>query len=79
MVWQDATLRGAKDDPNTKQNKYLTEESKTPYGRLQPTAINAYNNYQQKEETTTQLKNKTKQKRNPKRMLAPNITVNARK
>ena len=25
-----------KDDPSTKQNKYLTEDSKTPYGRLQP-------------------------------------------
>jgi hypothetical protein len=34
---QDATLRRAKDDLNLKENKYLTEEAKNPYGRLQPT------------------------------------------
>jgi hypothetical protein len=37
IVSQDATLQGAKDDLNLKENKYLTEEAKKPHGRLQPT------------------------------------------
>jgi hypothetical protein len=63
---QDATLRGAKNDLNfkenkTKQNKYLTEEAKNPYGRLQPTTSKKE---RRKEEETT--KTTTAKQRNLK-------------
>jgi hypothetical protein len=51
-----------------KQNKYLTEEAKKPYGRLQPTT-----SIKEKEKKKKQQKQQHQKQRNPTGMLAPNI------